>query len=183
MNPKIRSLRNQMMAKGLDGMIITNPINIRYLTGLTAEGTLLLTSKENIFITDSRYMETVNSFLTIEDEIVAYDLRELTKYEYETYFEGCHSVGFEEGYVTYEMYKAYLVTYRVDNLVETEHIIELNRLVKTEEEIDNCKKACLITDKTFSYMKQFIKPRKNRKRNCHGNRKVYDNEWRRSFSI
>ena len=81
------------------------------------------------------------------------------------------------------MYKAYLVTYRVDNLVETEHIIELNRLVKTEEEIDNCKKACLITDKTFSYMKQFIKPRKNRKRNCHGNRKVYDNEWRSSFSI
>ena len=175
MNPKIRSLRNQMIAKGLDGMIVTNPINIRYLTGLTAEGTLLLTSKENIFITDSRYMETVNSFLTIEDEIIAYDLRELTKFEYESYFDGCHSVGFEEGYVTYEMYKAYLVTYRVDNLVETEHLIELNRLVKDEEEIENCKKACLITDKAFNHIKKFIKPRTNRKRDCFGIRKIYHN--------
>lgn len=165
MNPKIRSLRNQVNAKGLDGMIIANPINIRYLTGLTAEGTLLLTSKENIFITDSRYMETVNSFLTIDDEIVAYDSRGLTKYDYESYFEGCNSVGFEEGYVTYETYKAYLVTYRV-NLVETEHLIELNRFVKDEEEINNCKKACSITDKAFNHIKGFIRPRKNRKGNC-----------------
>lgn len=37
MNAKMRSLRNQIVAKGLDGMIISNPINIRYLTGLTAE--------------------------------------------------------------------------------------------------------------------------------------------------
>ena len=37
MNPKIKSLRNQMLAKGINGMIISNPINIRYLTGLTAE--------------------------------------------------------------------------------------------------------------------------------------------------
>lgn len=37
MNFKIKSLRNQMTAKGLDGMIISNPVNIRYLTGLTAE--------------------------------------------------------------------------------------------------------------------------------------------------
>lgn len=37
MNPKIRSLRNQLLGKGIDGMIVSNPVNIRYLTGLTAE--------------------------------------------------------------------------------------------------------------------------------------------------
>ena len=37
MNSKIRSLRNQLAAKGISGMIISNPVNIRYLTGLTAE--------------------------------------------------------------------------------------------------------------------------------------------------
>lgn len=37
MNPKIRSLRNQLSGKGIDGMIVSNPVNIRYLTGLTAE--------------------------------------------------------------------------------------------------------------------------------------------------
>ena len=74
---------------------------------------------------------------------------------------GCENVGFEEGYVTFEMYKSYLITYRVNNLVETEHLIEVNRFVKDENEIDNCKKACEITDNAFQYIKEFIRPRKN----------------------
>lgn len=92
-----------------------------------------------------------------------FDLKSLNKYDYESYFSGCKNVGFEEGYVTYEMYKAYLVTYRVDNLVETEHLIEINRFVKDETEIDSCKKACLITDKAFEYIKEWIRPGKTEK--------------------
>lgn len=49
MNPKIRSLRNQMTAKGLDGMIVSNPINIRYLTGLTAERNAFVNTKREYF--------------------------------------------------------------------------------------------------------------------------------------
>lgn len=128
-------------------------------------------------------MEAVNSFLTIDEEIAAFDLRGLSKYDYESYFAGCNSVGFEEGYVTYEMYKAYLVTYRVDNLVETEHLIEINRFVKDEEEIDNCKKACLITDKAFEHIKEFIRPRTNGKRDCPRTRKIYENERSRKPSL
>lgn len=45
MNYKIRSLRNQMIAKGLDGMIISNPTNIRYLTGLIAERNSIINTK------------------------------------------------------------------------------------------------------------------------------------------
>lgn len=119
---------------------------------------MLLTPKDNIFITDSRYIEAVHSFLTIDQEIAVRDLRGLSNYEYESYFSGCKSVGFEEGYVTYEMYKSYLITYRVDNLVETEHLIELNRFVKDDDEIENCKKACLITDRAFEHIKEFIRP-------------------------
>ena len=157
MNSKIKSLRNQITAGGLDGMIISNPVNIRYLTGLTQEGNLLITPKANIFITDSRYLEAVNSYLTLDQEIIAYDIKKLDKYDFESYFANCKNVGFEEGYVTYENYKDFLCTYQVE-LAETGHIIELNRIVKEEEEIDNCKKACVITDNCFEYIKNFIKP-------------------------
>lgn len=157
MNLKIQALRNQMKVMVLQGMIISNPVNIRYLTGLTAEGTMLITPKGNVFITDSRYLEAVNSFLTIDQEIIAYDVRNLNKYDYESFFTGCENVGFEEGYVTYEMYKAYLRTYQV-NLVETEKIIELHRMVKEDDEIDSIKKACVITDRCFEYLKEYIKP-------------------------
>ena len=50
MNTKIRWLRNKLMGLNLQGMIITNPINIRYLTNIEAEGILLITRKENIFL-------------------------------------------------------------------------------------------------------------------------------------
>ena len=73
MNRKMQWLRNQMLSLNLQGMIVTNPVNIRYLTNIQAEGTLLVTRKENIFITDGRYVEAVNSVLTIDDEIIVVD--------------------------------------------------------------------------------------------------------------
>ena len=157
MNSKIQALRNQIKAQNLQGMIISNPKSIRYLTGLVAEGTFLITPKDNIFITDSRYIESVNSSLTINQEITTYDIRNLNRVDFENIFEGSEGVGFEESYVTYEQYKFLLQTYRV-NLVETDKLIELHRMVKDEDEIDNIKKACLITDNCFDYIKDFIKP-------------------------
>lgn len=157
MNSKIQALRNQIKVQNLQGMIISNPKSIRYLTGLVAEGTFLITPKDNIFITDSRYIESVNSSLTIDQEITTYDIRNLNRVDFENIFECSEGVGFEESYVTYEQYKFLLQTYRV-NLVETDKLIELHRMVKDEDEIDNIKKACLITDNCFDYIKDFIKP-------------------------
>ena len=46
MNPKLQWLRNKMSSLDLQGLIVSNPINIRYLTNIEAEGILLLTRKE-----------------------------------------------------------------------------------------------------------------------------------------
>ncbi len=156
MNSRIKWLRNQLVSLKLDGMLVTNPVNVRYLTGLSEEGFLIIGPKENIFVTDSRYIESVNKKLTISDEIVTYDSKSLDKYDYENIFLLSENVGFEEGYVTYENYKKYLQMYQI-NLVETEKLIENQRIVKDEEEIENTKKACEITDKAFEYIIRNIK--------------------------
>ena len=49
MNAKLQWLRNKMSSLDLQGLIISNPINIKYLTNIDAEGVLLLTRKENIY--------------------------------------------------------------------------------------------------------------------------------------
>ena len=156
MNQRIKWLRNQLIPLKLDGIIISNPVNIRYLTGLCEEGTLILAPKENVFITDSRYIESVNHKLTLDDEIIAYDSRNLSKYDYEGFFMLDENVGFEETYLTYEKYKKYLHIYQV-NLIETEGLLENQRIVKDIEEYENIKKACEITDKTFEYIIRNIK--------------------------
>lgn len=158
MNPKLQWLRNTMSSLNLQGLIISNPINIKYLTNIEAEGVLLLTRKENIYITDGRYIEHVHSTLTLYDEIIVNDINSVSKDDYENFFMFCENVGFEENYVTYAGYKELIRKYKINNLVETEHIIEKQRMIKDKEEISNIQQACEITDQCFSYILSYIRP-------------------------
>ena len=157
MNQKMQWLRNKMLSLDLQGIIISNPINVKYLTGLEAEGTLLVTRKENVYITDGRYIEYVHSTLTLFDEIIVYDISDVSAEDYENFFMFCENVGFEEHYVTYAGYKEYMRKYKINNLVETEYIIEKQRMIKDDEELKNISTACEITDQCFSYILSYIK--------------------------
>lgn len=85
------------------------------------------------------------------------DYRDITKEEYEKFFTFCENVGFEENYATYEQYKNIKQRYKANNLVETEGIIEKQRIVKDEEEINKIRKACEITDNCFTHLLSYIK--------------------------
>ena len=157
MNTKIKWLREKLNGLNMQGMIVSNPVNVRYLTGINAEGVLLITRKENYYITDSRYLEEVKSILTIDDEIIVSNVVDINKYDYENFFSFCENVGFEEDYITYATYKKYMERYKANNLEETDGILEKQRMFKDEEEIKLIQKACDITDNCFSHLLKFIK--------------------------
>lgn len=157
MNSKIKWLRDKIAIMNMQGMIVSNPVSIKYLINVDAEGVLLLTRKENVYITDARYLESVKSVLTIEDEIIVCDVRDVSCEDYENFFMFCENVGFEENYLTYAKYKEYMHKYKINNFVETENIIEKQREIKDELEIENIKKACEITDDCFKYLLTYIK--------------------------
>ena len=157
MNPKIKWLRDRIHMDNMQGMIISNPVNIRYLTGIKAEGVLLITRKENFFITDSRYLEEVKSTLTINDEIIVNDIANITRDDFENFFLFCENVGFEEHYITYATYKKYIEKYKINNFEETEFLIEKQRMIKDDEEIGLIEKACYITDLCFKHLCEYIK--------------------------
>ena len=54
-------------------------------------------------------------------------------------------------------------------LVETEYIIEKQRMIKDDEELKDLKIACEITDNCFSYILIIYKTRNDRNRNCKRN--------------
>lgn len=157
MNAKIKWLREKMRGLDMQGMIVSNPVNIRYLTGINAEGVLLITRKENHYITDSRYIEDVHSTVTIDDEIIVSNFTDISSYDYENFFSFCENVGFEENYITYAQYKNYMQKYKVNNFEETEGMIEKQRVIKDEEEITKIQKACELTDDCFNHLQKFIK--------------------------
>ena len=157
MNANIKWLRDKIKLYNMQGIIISNPVNIRYLTGIEAEGTLLITRKENIFITDGRYIEEVNNVITIDDGIIVCDIRNISSEDNENFFNFCENVGFEENYITYAKYKDYIQKYKINNFEETDLIIEKQRMIKDHEEIEKIKKACSLTDDCFSHLRDFIK--------------------------
>jgi len=163
MNEKIRHLREKLKALNVDGMIVSKPASIKYLTNIEMDGLLLITRKENIFLTYSMYIEMVRATVTITDEVIVADFKEIDKDEYENFFLFCENVGFEENYVTYKEYQYLKQKYKINNFVETEEVIEKLREVKDEEEIENIKKACEITDLCFEHLKTFIKIGKTEK--------------------
>ena len=158
MNDRLQAIRNKMAGLNLQGMLIANPINIKYLTKIEAEGILLITRKENIFITDGRYIEHVSSTLTPFDEIAVNDQKNISNDEYENFFLFCENVGFEEEFLTYANYKEYIRKFKINNFVEAEEILHALRIIKDDEEIANIKKACEITDMCFDLLKSYIKP-------------------------
>jgi Xaa-Pro aminopeptidase len=156
LNERIKKLKEKIKEHELSGIIVSNPINIRYLTGLTAEGTLIIGRYENNFITDSRYIEEVMNIIKVEDELIVQNLKNLKDEDYEHIFLRDSHVGFEENYITYAGYKELKAKYKVD-LVETESMIESLRSVKDEDEIECIKKACEITDNAFNYIVNNLK--------------------------
>jgi len=157
MNEKIKWLRNKLLGLDMQGIIITNPVNIYYLTNIRAEGILVINRKENIFITDSRYIEHVNATLTLDDGIVVMNVKNLTLEDYENFFIFCENVGFEESNLTYAKYKEYMHKFKINNFEETEGFIEKQRMIKETDEIAYITKACQITDDCFDYLKNYIK--------------------------
>lgn len=157
MNERIKKLREKMQSENIDGFIIYNPVNIRYFTGLDIEGALLINRFENILITDGRYIEIANEFITISDEIIIHNIAHYYDEDYLNVFYDCNRVGFEDNFVTYSKYTTMLRVFRIKEAVDAGSLIEELREIKSEEEIRYIETACNITDECFLYLQNFIK--------------------------
>lgn len=154
---KINSVKTALELNNLDAIIITNPINRRYITGFTGSAGIAIVSKmESRFITDFRYTEQATEqaidFTVVEHKGVIE--REVNKQLEDL---DVQTVGFEENDVSYALYEKYKAAFSA-RMVPLSGIIENIRLYKTEEEITILKRAGEIADAAYEHIKTFIKP-------------------------
>ena len=157
MNYRIKKLRENMETDGIDGFIITNPINIKYFTGLDLEGALIINNAENLLITDGRYILQARECITISDEITIYDYLDFSEEDMLNILSNCEKVGFEDNYVTYANYVRMIRTYRIKEAIEAGSVIERMREIKDDKELEYIETACNITDECFLHLQNFIK--------------------------
>lgn len=154
---KLQMIRENFNQFNIDGLLITNPFNRRYVTGFTGTaGIVLLTKSNALFITDFRYTEQakkqINHFEIVEHSgpIENEISNQLKKHN-------ITKLGFESKHVTFNDYKKYEAMFNVE-LIAVEQIIESLRQVKNEAEIAILKQAAKIADDAFIHILNYIRP-------------------------
>lgn len=158
MNQEIKNIYTRLERENLDGLILSSPANISYLTKFTSRDSYLIVSKkENIYITDSRYLEeakknikkvaTIKKFDGSVFKIIADTLHNL----------GLRHVGFEERYLAFGEYKKIKEKLnKTIDLIPTHSLVEDLRKIKSHLELEKIKKAIWITSLAFKFIEEFI---------------------------
>jgi Xaa-Pro aminopeptidase len=154
---KLEKLRSHFAELGIDGMLITNSYNRRYMTGFTGTaGVALIGETKAVFITDFRYVEQAAKQVQ-GYEIVQHTGLIVDEVAKQAAALGIKKLGFEQDNLSYATYKAYEKA--VDaKLVPVSGVVEKLRLIKSDSEIKILKEAAEIADAAFKHILDFIRP-------------------------
>ncbi|NUK31084.1 aminopeptidase P family protein [Parageobacillus sp. VR-IP] len=154
---KLEKLRALFDEHDIDGLLVTNPYNRRYITGFTGTAGVAVISRDKaVFITDFRYVEQASQQVK-GFEIVQHTGPIVDEAAKQVARLGIQKLGFEQEDVSYATFKAYESAVKAE-LVPTSHVIEKLRLIKSESEIKILKEAAEIADAAFEHILSFIRP-------------------------
>lgn len=138
--------RVDRLRHGLDDpLLVTNPVNVRYLTGLDSSNAVLLVEPERLRVfTDFRYLERARALDGVEAVQTARDaIGDLPGL-----LAGVGRIGFEAGHLTYAAWERLRAGGL--ELVPAHGAVEALRAVKEEGEIDAIRRACAASDRAFA---------------------------------
>lgn len=151
-------IRDILKKENLDGILVSNASNMRYLSGFSGgTGCLIITDREAVVFTDSRYTiqakEESDTFTVVElqDTYVSLIAEWLEKEQIEI-------LGFEGKDVQVSDYLEWKEKFPVKELRDVSTKIAHLRSIKTPEELEKLAEAEKIGDKAFSKILEIIKP-------------------------
>jgi Xaa-Pro aminopeptidase len=143
----------------VDALLVSSLPNVRYLSGFSGSSGLLVVGAGagDLFFTDFRYQSQVAAELdpAIDVRIVSEDLLKTVR---EVLAErGVGRVAFERAQLSYRAWSEWSEA-EGPALVPVEEWVEEVRAVKSEAEIDAIRTACRITDETFQFLLDAVRP-------------------------
>lgn len=158
MQSRLRSTQRFIEKEELDGFLLSNLINIRYLTGFTGSSAILLIlPKDAIFFTDFRYKEQVKQEVKgCAIRIIKQSLLDDTARS--PVMKGRKKVGFESRSLIFSDYSKLKGLLPGVELLPFDSVVEPLRMRKTASELRRIKKAVDIADSVFEKVLAILKP-------------------------
>jgi Xaa-Pro aminopeptidase len=146
------ALRAHVRAAGVDALLVTDLVNVRYLTGFTGTNGLAVVGPDTRrFVTDSRYVERARLELTGFDlEPAAQELRAALAAGWPA---GSLRLGFEDQNVSVRSHGQLRETLpdRIE-LVPAGGLVEAERAVKEPSEVDRIRAAAALVDEIYAWL-------------------------------
>ena len=144
---------------GAQGIIISSPVNRRYLTGFdSTDGYLLAMPDKAVFLTDSRYVEAAQNTVTCCRTQLLTD----AKTQLPGFFEGCavRRIALEAQRLTVAELERLKEYFGETELLpgEADKALNAARAIKTPEETEKIRAAQRIAEKAFDYIIDFARP-------------------------
>ena len=152
-----RDRLRRRLATDLDGLLVTDLVNVRYLTGFTgSNGALLVTTQgADVLATDGRYTTQAGS----ETDVEVMTARSLTAALVERgRASGVGRLGFERHRLTVAAYDALVEASDGIDLLGTADHVEALRVEKDEQELRAIEAACRATSETFTSVLGRLRP-------------------------
>ena len=155
-----KRLRQQLRAAKVDGLLVTNFVNVTYLTGFTGDDSyLLVTHDEELLVTDMRYTTQ------LEDECPGLKLRvrspgdKMLDPTAEVMERAkADKLGVEGGSMTVSLYRGLQDKLPKTKLEPTSDLVENLRAVKDKEEVAAIRVACHHAKRAFEAVRAAVTP-------------------------
>ena len=149
------ALRVTAAARGLDAVLVTNLLNVRYLTGFTgSNGALLVrTDGADLFGTDGRY--TTQAGIQVPDVELLVDRATVAALARAAVQRGTGRLGYESHDLTVDGLAALEkvladVGGTVPELTSVRRAVEAQRAIKDDDEIESLRRACAVADRALA---------------------------------
>ncbi|MQA98100.1 MAG: M24 family metallopeptidase [Streptosporangiales bacterium] len=145
-----RRLAGSLVERGVAALLVTRPVNVRYLTGLDSSNAAVLAYPDRpaVIATDSRYAEAAAA---LEPAIEVITARPVARALAErATADGVGAVGFEAHDMSVAAYNDLVAAPRTAGLEPAGALVEELRVHKDEAEIAALREACAITDRAFA---------------------------------
>jgi Xaa-Pro aminopeptidase len=135
---------------GIDALLVTRLVNVRYLTGFTGSAAMLLVRRDGAtFVTDGRYQEQSAGQLRASGAVadIVIGLSQAAQRDaLAAAATGVARLGLEAEGVTWAQQRAFTEWFPDAELVPTEGLVDGLRMVKEPGEVDRIRAACAIAD-------------------------------------
>jgi len=155
---RVSRLRRLISREKADGLLVTDLTNIAYLAGFRGSfGFLLVTPREAVFLTDSRYMEAAGKDVAADEVMkVSHDHFEDIKREAKK--RKIRRLGFESQAFSYDNYLRLSAKVGEKHMVGLKESVEKLRMVKEGEEVAQIRKAVKLAERGLRHIQGFFEP-------------------------